>query len=50
MTLRQLLQPSSDRPAATALLELTQCFGPAAEVLERAVAANRERVAEEAGV
>jgi ATP phosphoribosyltransferase regulatory subunit len=34
--LRQLLRPSSDRPAATAILELTQCFGPAAEALARA--------------
>jgi len=35
-TLRQLLTPFSERPAAAALLELTQCFGPAAPVFARA--------------
>jgi len=35
-TLRQLLEPHAERPAAAALLELTQCFGPAATVLARA--------------
>ncbi|HZH06197.1 MAG TPA: ATP phosphoribosyltransferase regulatory subunit, partial [Lautropia sp.] len=34
--LRQLLRPSSDRPAAAAVLELTQCFGPADGALARA--------------
>jgi len=35
-TLRQLLEPCAQRPAAMALLELTQCFGPARPVLARA--------------
>ena len=34
--LRSLLAPADDRPAATAVLELTQCFGPAASALARA--------------
>jgi ATP phosphoribosyltransferase regulatory subunit len=34
--LRQLLRPSADRPAAAAMLELTQCFGPADAALARA--------------
>jgi ATP phosphoribosyltransferase regulatory subunit len=34
--LRRLLKPSADRPAAAAVLELCQCFGPAEAVLERA--------------
>jgi len=34
--LRQLLEPWADRPAAAALLELTQCFGPADAALARA--------------
>jgi len=35
-TLRQLLERCAQRPAAMALLELTQCFGPAGPVLARA--------------
>jgi ATP phosphoribosyltransferase regulatory subunit len=34
--LHQLLKPSAERPAATALLELTRCFGPAQAALARA--------------
>ncbi len=34
--LRQLLDPCAGRPAAAAVLELTQCFGSAAEALDRA--------------
>lgn len=34
--LRELLKPSAGRPAAAAVLELAQCFGPAAVALARA--------------